>query len=182
MLSCCQYYTPYFWELVLFKKECFIVCYFPFEVFVLKYCSLFLSIHVIWFVWQDMTCENVECGMYGMWDLGMWNVRDVKFSMWDAGCLPGCGMLIYKMPLVAGMEADEKLSAVVNELFLRERKLNILLAFISQCYFKVPKTMRINATHYFIMKIPNKTDFNKQHRKSRLTLSLNILWSFAKTS
>ena len=41
-------------------------------------------------------------------------------------------------------------------MFLRGRKLNILLVSISQCYFKVPKTKRLNATHYFILKIPNK--------------------------
>ena len=43
-------------------------------------------------------------------------------------------------------------------MFLRERKLNILLVFISQSCFKVPKTIRLNATHYFIMKIPNKKE------------------------
>ena len=40
--------------------------------------------------------------------------------------------------------------------FLRERKFNFSLVFISQSYFKVPKTIRVNAAHYFIMKIPNK--------------------------
>ena len=59
------------------------------------------------------------------------------------------------------MEANEKLSPIVTELFLRERKLNILLVFISQSYFKVPKTVRLNATHYFIMKIPNKRELQE---------------------
>ena len=45
------------------------------------------------------------------------------------------------------------------ELFLRGRKLNISLVFISQTYFKVPKTIRLNATHCFIMKIPSKREF-----------------------
>ena len=36
------------------------------------------------------------------------------------------------------------------------RNLDMLLAFISQYYFKVPKDIRLNTTHYFIMKIPNK--------------------------
>ena len=43
-------------------------------------------------------------------------------------------------------------------MFLRVRKLNIPLVFISQSYFKVPKTIRLNATHYFIRKIPNKRE------------------------
>ena len=63
--------------------------------------------------------------------------------------------------MIAGMEANEILSPIVTELFLRGRKLNISPVFISQYYFKVPKTIKLNATHYSIMKIPNKTDFNK---------------------
>ena len=41
-------------------------------------------------------------------------------------------------------------------MFLRVRKFNISLVFISQSHFKVPKTIRLNTTHYFIMKIPNR--------------------------
>ena len=61
------------------------------------------------------------------------------------------------------MESNEKLSPIVTELFLRGRKLNISLAFISQSYFKVPKTVRLNATH-FIIKIPDKREL--QHHLS----------------
>ena len=46
------------------------------------------------------------------------------------------------------MESDKKLSPIDTELFLRGRKLNILLIFISQSYVKVPKTIRLNATHF----------------------------------
>ena len=60
--------------------------------------------------------------------------------------------------MIADMESNNKLSPIVPELFLRGRKLNILLVFISQPYFKVPETMRLNATHSFIMKILNKRD------------------------
>ena len=59
------------------------------------------------------------------------------------------------------MESNKKLSPKVTELFLRGRKLNISLVFISQSYFKVPKTIRLNATHYFIMKIPNKRELQQ---------------------
>ena len=54
------------------------------------------------------------------------------------------------------MEANKELSPIVAELFLRRTKLNISFVFVSQSYFKVPKTIRLNATHYFIMKIPKK--------------------------
>ena len=56
------------------------------------------------------------------------------------------------------MESNKKLSPIVTELFSRGRKLNISLVFISQSYFKVLKTIRLNATHYFIMKSPNKRE------------------------
>ena len=46
-------------------------------------------------------------------------------------------------------------------MFLRGRKLNISLAFISKSYFKVPKTIRLNATHCFIMKIPIKRELQR---------------------
>ena len=65
-------------------------------------------------------------------------------------------VLIVFDELIADMESNKKLSPNVTELFLRKRKLNISLVFISQSYFKVPKTISLNATHYFIIKIPNK--------------------------
>ena len=58
--------------------------------------------------------------------------------------------------MIADMKSNKILSLKVTELFLRGRRLNILLAFIPQSYFKVPKTIRLNATHCFIMKIHNK--------------------------
>ena len=63
--------------------------------------------------------------------------------------------------VIADIESIKKLGPIVTELFLRGRKLNILLVFISQSYFKVPKTIRLNATHYFIMKIPNKRELQQ---------------------
>ena len=53
------------------------------------------------------------------------------------------------------------ISPIVTELFLRGKKLNISLVFIWQSYFKVPKTITLNATHYFIMKIPNKRELQQ---------------------
>ena len=53
---------------------------------------------------------------------------------------------------------NKKLNSIVTELFIRGRKLNISLVFITQSYFKVPKNIRVNTTHFFIMKIPNKRE------------------------
>ena len=51
------------------------------------------------------------------------------------------------------MKSHIKICPIVTELFLRKRRLNISLIFISQSYFKLSKTIRLNVTHYFIMKI-----------------------------
>ena len=58
------------------------------------------------------------------------------------------------------MEANKTLSSIVTELFLRGRKANMSLVLISQSYFKVPKNIRLNATH-FIMKILNKIELQQ---------------------
>ena len=43
-------------------------------------------------------------------------------------------------------------------MFIRYRKLNISLVFITQSYFSVPKEVRLNSTHYLIMKVNNKRE------------------------
>ena len=53
---------------------------------------------------------------------------------------------------------NKKLDSIVTELFIRGRKLNISIVFITQSYFEVPKDVRLNSTHFFIMKIPNKRE------------------------
>ena len=58
--------------------------------------------------------------------------------------------------MIAVMINNKKLNPVATELFIRGRKLNISVVFITQSYFKVPKDVRLNSTHCFIMKIPNK--------------------------
>ena len=58
--------------------------------------------------------------------------------------------------MIADMIINKKLNSIVTELFLRGRKLNISLFFITQPYFKVPKDVRLNTTQFFIMKISNK--------------------------
>ena len=58
--------------------------------------------------------------------------------------------------MFADMINNKKLNPLVTELFIRGTKLNISIVFITQSYFKVPKDVRLNSTHFFIMKIPNK--------------------------
>ena len=54
------------------------------------------------------------------------------------------------------MLSNKNFNPIVTELFIRDRKLNISLVFITQSYFAVPKYIRLNSMYYFIMKIPNK--------------------------
>ena len=75
-------------------------------------------------------------------------------------------MLIVFDEMIADMISNEKLNSIVTELFFRDRKLNMLLVFIVQSCFKVPKDVRLNSTHdvrlnstdLFIMKIPDKRE------------------------
>ena len=57
------------------------------------------------------------------------------------------------------MLSNKKLNTIVTKLFTRGRKLNISLIFITQSYFAVPKNIRLNSTHYFVIRIPNKREF-----------------------
>ena len=59
------------------------------------------------------------------------------------------------------MISNKKLNPVVTELFIRGSKLNISIAFITQLYFKVPKDVTLNSTHFFIMKIANKRELQQ---------------------
>ena len=70
-------------------------------------------------------------------------------------------MLIVFDDMIADMINNNKLNPVVTELFIRGRKLNISIAFITQSYLKVPKDVRLNSRHFFIMKIPNKRELQQ---------------------
>ena len=63
--------------------------------------------------------------------------------------------------MIVDMLSNKKLNPVVTELFIRDRKLKISVTFITKSYFCVPKDIRLNSTHYFIMKIPNKQDLQQ---------------------
>ena len=60
--------------------------------------------------------------------------------------------------MIADIMSNKKFQAVVKELFIRSRELNISLVFITQSYFSVPKDVRLNSTHYLIMKINNREE------------------------
>ena len=63
--------------------------------------------------------------------------------------------------MISDMIRNKKLDSIVTELFIRGRKLIISLVFITQSYFKVPKDVRLNTTHFFIAKILNKRELQQ---------------------
>ena len=60
--------------------------------------------------------------------------------------------------MIADIMTNKKFRTIIEELFIRCRKLNISLVFITQSYFSVPKDVRLNSTHYLIMKINNRKE------------------------
>ena len=76
--------------------------------------------------------------------------------------------------MIADMEFNKTSSHIVTELFLRARKLNASLVFISASYFKGPKPLRLNGHIISLRKFLTKKKFNKQHLIIRLTLILKI--------
>ena len=60
--------------------------------------------------------------------------------------------------MIADIMTDKKFQAIIKKLFIRYRKLNISLVFITQSYFKVPKNVRLNSTRYLIMKIHSRRE------------------------
>ena len=84
------------------------------------------------------------------------NMQDVYKNIEDYNPIKKCKILIVFDDMIADMINNNKLNPIVTELFNRGRKLNIYIVFITQSYFKVPKDVRLNSTHFFIIKIPNK--------------------------
>ena len=60
--------------------------------------------------------------------------------------------------MIADIMTSKKFQSIIKELFIRCRKLNISFVFITQSYFSVTKDVRLNSTHYLIMKINNKRE------------------------
>ena len=67
-------------------------------------------------------------------------------------------ILIVFDDMIADIMTNKRFQAIIKELFIRCRKLNISLVFITQSYFSVPKDVRLNSTHYLIIKINNRKE------------------------
>ena len=82
------------------------------------------------------------------------NIKEIQ--SWKKGKI-----LIAFDHLIADMSNNKKLYPVVTELFIRGRKLNISIVLITQSFFKVSEEVRLNSTHFFIMKITSKRELKQ---------------------
>ena len=89
------------------------------------------------------------------------DMQDVYKNIEDYNPIKERKILIVFDDMIADMINNNKLNLIVTELFIRGRKLNVSIVFITQSYFKVPKDVRLNSTHFFIMKIPNKRELQQ---------------------
>ena len=85
-------------------------------------------------------------------------VRDVCKNIDEYNLDQENKILIVFDDMIADMINNRRLDSIVTELFIRGRKLIISLVFITQSYFIVPQDVRLNTTHFFIAKIPNKRE------------------------
>ena len=65
--------------------------------------------------------------------------------------------------MIADILCNKKLNPIVPELFIRGRQLNISLVFITQSFFAPSKNVRLDSTHYFVKKVPNKRKLQQIH-------------------
>ena len=89
------------------------------------------------------------------------DMQDVYKNIEDYNPIKKRKVLIVFDDMIADMINNNKLNPIVTELFIRGRKLNISIFFITQSYFKVPKDVRLNSTHFYITKIPNKRELQQ---------------------
>ena len=70
-------------------------------------------------------------------------------------------VLIVFDDMIADIEYNRNFKRIIKELFYRARKINVLIVFIPQSYFRALKNARLNITHYIIMKINNKKELKR---------------------
>ena len=76
-------------------------------------------------------------------------------------------VLIVFDDMISHVMPDKKAQKILKDLFIRCRKLNIFLCFLTQSYFSVPKDVRLNCTHYILFKLNNKRELQN--------IAINIL-------
>ena len=89
------------------------------------------------------------------------NMRDVYKNIDEYNPDKENKILIAFDDMIADMSDNKKINSTVAELFIRGRKLDISIVFITQSYFRVPTVVRLNTAHFCIVKIPNKRELQQ---------------------
>ena len=84
--------------------------------------------------------------------------------------------------MIADIMTTKKFQSIIKELLIKWRKPNISLVFITQYYFFVPKDVRLNSTHYLIMKINNRKELQNIAFNHSKTLIIKVVWKFTKNA
>ena len=84
-------------------------------------------------------------------------------------------ILIVFDDMIADIMTNKKFQSIIKELFIRCRKPNISLVFITQSYFSVPKDIRLNSTHYLIMKLTTEENYKILQLIILQTLTVKVL-------
>ena len=87
------------------------------------------------------------------------NMNDIYKNIEEYNSNKKPKILIVFDDMIADMQNNEKLNIIVNELFIKERKLNVSLVYTTQSYFKAPKDVRLHI--FFIIKTPNESKFQQ---------------------
>ena len=75
---------------------------------------------------------------------------------------------------------NKNFNPIVTEIFIRGKKLNISLVFITKSYFTVPKNIKLNLSYCFLWKYKTNENFNKLHFVIHPILTLRTIWIFIK--
>ena len=89
------------------------------------------------------------------------DMQDVYKNIEDYNPRKNRKVLVVFDNMIADMINNKKFNSIVTELLIRGRKLDTSIVFITQSYIKVPKDVRLNSAHFFIMKIPNKKELQQ---------------------
>ena len=89
------------------------------------------------------------------------DMQDVYKNIEDYNPRKNRKVLVVFDDMIADMINNKKFNSIVTELLIRGRKLDTSIVFITQSYIKVPKDVRLNSAHFFIMKIPNKKELQQ---------------------
>ena len=86
------------------------------------------------------------------------NMDDIPNNIEDYNKKRKRKVLIFFDDMISHVMSNKKAQRDLKDLFIRCRKLNISLCFLTQSYFSVPKDIKLNCTYYIIFKLNNKTE------------------------